>query len=97
MGKGNSLEGANSRGLKLTDQFLNIAQRTIEKLIRKGTEIDEMQFGFIPGCGTTNVTFIFRQLQKKHLAKKFAFSKKVHFAFVDFQQTFDQVPRDVVW
>lgn len=25
MGKGNSLEGANSRGLKLTDTFLNIA------------------------------------------------------------------------
>lgn len=92
MGKGNSLEGANSRGLKLTDQFLNIAQRTIEKLIRKGTEIDEMQFGFIPGCGTTNVIFIFRQLQKKHLAKK----KNFHFAFVDFEQTFDQVPRDVV-
>ena len=42
MGKDNSLEGANSRRLKLTDQFLNIAWRTIEKLIRKGAEIDEM-------------------------------------------------------
>ena len=66
MGKNNSLEGANSRGLKLTDQFQKIAERTIEKLIRQQTDIDEMHFGLIPGCGTTNAIFILRQSQEKY-------------------------------
>ena len=28
-------------------------------------EIDEIQFGFKPGCETTNYIFILRQLQEK--------------------------------
>ena len=33
-------------------------------------DIDKMQFGFMPGCGTTNAIFILRQIQKKNLANK---------------------------
>ena len=33
-------------------------------------DIDKMQFGFMPGCETTNAIFILRQIQKKYLAKK---------------------------
>ena len=33
-------------------------------------DIDKMQFGFMPGCGTTNAIFILRQTQKKNLANK---------------------------
>ena len=64
MGKDNSLEGANSRGLKLTDQFLKIAEKTIKKFIRQQADIDEMHFGFIPGCRTTNAIFILRQFRR---------------------------------
>ena len=52
-----------------------------------------MQFGFMPGRGTTDAIFILRQLQEKHLAK----NKKLYFAFVDFEKAFDRVPRKVIW
>ena len=41
----------------------------IEKIIRARISIDDMQFGFMPGRGTTDAIFILRQLQEKHLAK----------------------------
>ena len=53
-GKGDSLERESYRGVILTDQILKIAERIIEKLIRQQVDFDEMQFGFMPGCGTTN-------------------------------------------
>ena len=52
-----------------------------------------MQFGFMPGRGTTDAIFILRQLQEKHLAK----NKKLYFAFVDLDKAFDRVPRKVIW
>ena len=38
-----------------------------EGLIRQRVETDEMQCGFMLGCGTTDAIFIVRQLQEKHL------------------------------
>ena len=54
--------------------------------------IDNMQFGFMPGKGTTYVIFIMRQVQEKHQAKK----KKLYYAFVDLEKEFDSIPRKVV-
>ena len=51
-----------------------------------------MQFGFMPGKGTTDAIFIMRQVQEKHQAKK----KKLYYAFVDLEKAFDRVPREVV-
>ena len=72
--KGDALERGNYRRLKLTDQFLNVAERVTEKLIRKQRYTDEMKFGFTPGCGATNAIFILRQLQEKYLAKRKIFT-----------------------
>jgi len=47
----------------------------------------------VGGKGTTDVSFIVRQLQEKYIAKK----KERWMAFVDFQEAFDQVPDDLVW
>jgi len=44
-------------------------------------DIDEMQFGFVPGRGTTDAIFIARQLQEKYFAAK----KPLYFAFVDLE------------
>ena len=54
--------------------------------------IDNMQFGFMPGKGTTDVIFTMQQVQKKHQAKK----KKLYYAFVDLEKALDRVPREVV-
>ena len=42
----------------------------LEKRIRCQVSIDNMQFGFMPGKGTTDAIFIMRQVQEKHQAKK---------------------------
>ena len=68
-GKGDALERGNYRGLKLTEQVLKVVERIIEKLLREIVDVDEMQFGFVPGRGTTDAIFIVRQLQEKFLAK----------------------------
>ena len=51
-----------------------------------------MQFGFLPGKGTTDAVFIFRQIQEECLAKQ----KKLYMCFVDQEKAFDRVPRKVV-
>ena len=51
-----------------------------------------MQFGFMPGKGTTNAIFIMRQVQEKHQAKK----KKLYYAFVDLEKAFARIQREVV-
>ena len=74
------------------DHVMKGIERVIEKIIRKRISIDDMQFGFMPGRGTTDAIFILRQLQEKHLAK----NKKLYFAFVDLEKAFDHVPRKVM-
>ena len=44
--------------------------------------IDNMQFGFMPGKGTTDAIFIMRQVQKKHQTNK----KKLYYAFCGFRE-----------
>ena len=68
-------------------------ERVIEKIIKERISTDDMQFGFMPGRGTTDAIFVLRHLQEKHLAK----NKKLYFAFVDLEKAFDRVPRKVIW
>ena len=71
--------------MKVLEHILNV-------IIRDQVSIDEIQFGFMPKCGTDAI-FILRQLQEKFLNKK----KNVYFAFVDLEKAFDRVPRAVLW
>ena len=57
--KVHSQERGDFKGMKLANQILKTAQIIIEKLIRQQVEIDEMQFGIMPGYRTTNTIFIF--------------------------------------
>ena len=73
-GKGDALERGNYRGLKLTDQVMKILERIVDGLIKQLVSIDDSQFGFIPGRGTTDAIFVVRQLQEKYLAA----NKRLH-------------------
>ena len=54
--------------------------------------IDNSQFGFDPGRGTTDAIFVVRQLQEKYLAA----NKRLH-GFCRPGEAFDWVPRKVIW
>jgi hypothetical protein len=92
-GKGNALECGSYRGIKLLDHVMKILERVIEKKVRSKVIINDMQFGFRPGKGTTDPIFIVRQIQERYFEKK----KDLWMAFVDLEKAFDRVPREVVW
>ena len=65
-----------------------------EGLIWKRVEIDEMQCGFMLGCGTTDAICIGRQLQEKHLIA----NKPLYMAFVYLEtKAFDCEHQDFIW
>ena len=92
-GKGDALARGNYRGLKLIDQVMKVMERVVEQLLRKQVRIDDMQFGFSPGKGTTDAIFIVRQMQEKHQA----IGKPLYLAFVDLEKAFNRVSREVIW
>jgi len=92
-GKGDALECGSYRGIKLLDHVMKVLERIIEKKVRDRVSIDDMQFGFRPGRGTTDAIFIVRQVQEKFVNKK----QDLWMAFVDLEKAFDRVPREVVW
>ena len=63
-GKGDALERGNYSGLKLTEYVMKILERIVDSLIKQLVSIDDSQFGFFPGRGTTDATFVVRQLQE---------------------------------
>ena len=66
-GKGDALDRGNYRGLKLTEQAMKILERIVNGLIRQVVSIDDSQFGFVLGRGTTDAIFVVQQLQEKYL------------------------------
>ena len=64
----------------------------IENLLRDKVDIGSMQFGFLPGIGTTDAIFVVCQVQERFMDKK----RPLFFAFVDLKKAFDRVPRAVL-
>src|SRR3989442_3743511 len=91
-GKGNALECSSYRGTKLLDHVLKVLERVLEARLRKTVKIDDMQFRFSPGKGTTDAIFIVRHVQEKLLGKQ-----ELWMAFVDLEKAFDRVPGEVLW
>ena len=84
-GKGHALERGNYHGLKLTEQVMKVLDRIVDGLIRQVVSIDDSQFGFVQGRGTTDEIFVFRQLLEKYLAA----NKRFYMAFVDLEKAYD--------
>ena len=72
---------------------MKVLERIVDGLIRQLVSIDDSQFGFVPGRGTTDAIFVVRQLQEKYLAAK----KRLYMAFVDLEKAFDRLPWKVFW
>ena len=73
---------------------MKMLEHVEEGLIKQRVEIDEMQCGFVSGCGTTDAIFIVRQLQKKHLIA----NKPLYMAFVYLEKKeFDCVHQYLIW
>ena len=98
-GKGDALNTGNYRGLKLTEHVMKVMEHLVGELIKELVNIDEMQYAFVKGQGTTDAIFIIRQLQEKHLSMVDSNDKDLtlYFAFVDLEKAFDRVPRKVLW
>ena len=53
---------------------MKVLERIVDGLIRQLVSIDNSQFGFVPGRGTTDAIFVVRQLQQNYLAA----NKRLH-------------------
>ena len=78
-GKGDPMEFGSYRGIKLLEHAMKLVERIFEHRIRLQIEVDDMQFGFMKGKGTTDAIFMARQLQENFRVK----CKKLYFGFVD--------------
>ena len=67
---------------------MKVLKRIVDGLIRQEVSIDDQQFSFVPGRGTTDPISVVRQLQEK----KLAVSKWFYMAFVDLVKAFHCVP-----
>ena len=59
-GKGDVMDCGVYRGVELLEHATKIVERVLENRIRELVKTDEMQFGFMPGKGTTHALFILR-------------------------------------
>ena len=62
---------------------MKVLDRIVDRL-RQLVSMDDSQFGFVPGKGTTDKIFVVRQLQE-YLAA----NKRLYMAFVDLENSFD--------
>ena len=68
-GKGDPMECGSHRGIKLLVHAMKLVEGIFEHIIRQQIEIDDMQFEFMKGKGTTDAIFMRRQMQKNFRVK----------------------------
>jgi len=61
---------------------MKVVERIFEYTIHQQIEVDDIQFGFMKGKGSTDAIFIVRQMQENFRAK----GKKLYFGFVDLEK-----------
>ena len=91
-GKGDVRNCNTYRGVKLLEHAMKIVERVLDRIIRELVNSDSMQFGFMPGRGTTDALFVVRRMQEEYRDKK----KKLYMCFFDIEKAFDRVARKVM-
>ena len=77
---------------RIEEHAMKVVERIFEYRIRQQIEIDDMQFGFMKGKGTTDAIFMARYMQENFRVK----GKKLYLGFVDLEKAFDRVPGEVI-
>jgi len=91
-GKGDPVECGSYRGIKLLEHAMKVVERIFEHRIWQQIGVDDMQFAFMKGKGTSDAIFTVRQMQEKFRVQ----GKKLYFGFVDLEKAFDRVLREVI-
>jgi len=81
-GKGGPMECESCRGIKMLEHAMKVVESIFEHRTWQQIDIDDMQFGFMKGKGTTDANFIVRQMREKFRAR----GKKLYFGFVDLEK-----------
>ena len=68
-GKGDVMSCESFRGVKLLEHATKIVERMLERRIRTVVNLNEMQFGFMPGKGAVHAIFIVRRMQEGYQKK----------------------------
>ena len=68
--KGDPMECGSYRGIKLLEHAMKVVERIFEHRIRQQIKIDDTQFGFMKGKGTTDAIFMARQMQENFIELK---------------------------
>ena len=68
--KGDVMICGSYRGMKLIEHAMKIVERVLERRIRTLVNLNEMQFGFMPGKRTVDAIFIVRRMQKEYQEKE---------------------------
>jgi len=68
-GKGDPMECGSYRGIKLLEHAMKVVERIFEHRIQQQFEVDDMQFRFMKGKGTTDAIFTVRQTQENFRVK----------------------------
>ena len=74
---------------------MKVIKLIADSVIRQVVTIDESQFAFILGRGTTDAIFAICLLLQKY----FTIGKQIYMymAIVDLEKAFDRVPQKVIW
>ena len=82
----------------MLEHATKVVEGVFENRIRQQVKVDDMQFGYMPGKGTTNAVFVVIQLHEKYGAKgkKVCFIFYLFFDFLGLEKAFDRVPREVI-
>ena len=67
--KGDVMSCESYTGVKLLEYAMKIVERMLERRIRTLVNLNEMQFGFMPGKGTVDAIFIVRRMQEEYQKK----------------------------
>ena len=91
--KGDILDCKQYRSIKILEHGLKVLERVLDERVRKMTEVDPRQFGFMPGKSTIDVIFIARQLMEEGMEGNLEF----YWGFVNLEKAYDRVPREVIY